>query len=166
MNRSFEYLLESPHWGDSNKYTKHMLLGFNAIFLHTVALTVTCWDKVLCHYNEIVVVSSVDIKRIECTFWLISCRQNPLLKRGILKKEIICPQSSIVFLLEYILFRRTAVGKGWGVRVCVCVWGEREGRDRGAKQFDSSENIFDLVWCLTAQSTLLHVRSYQAGQFT
>ena len=75
----FGCLLESPHWGDSNKYSKHALCfgcllesphwgdskkifktyaawSFNAIFLHNFSLTVTSSAKVSCysncHYNE------------------------------------------------------------------------------------------------------------------
>ena len=53
----FRYLLESPHWGDSNKYPKHMFFKvLNTIFLYNLWLIVTSEAKVSwqsdCYYNE------------------------------------------------------------------------------------------------------------------
>ena len=52
----FGYLLESPHWCDSNKYSKHVAWSFNAMFLPNFSLIVISWAKISwhlnCHYNE------------------------------------------------------------------------------------------------------------------
>ena len=50
----FGHLLELPHWGDSNKYPKHMLL--EVLMQYSFIISVTSWAKVSwhsnCHYNE------------------------------------------------------------------------------------------------------------------
>ena len=52
----FGYLLESPHWGDSNKYPKHGAWSFNAIILAQFLINCHLLNEVSwhsnCHFNE------------------------------------------------------------------------------------------------------------------
>ena len=68
----FRYLLELPHWGNSNKYPKHMFLEvLNTIFLPNFWLIVIAWAKGLYCTSQIIIrmyfaiVLSVGIKRLD-----------------------------------------------------------------------------------------------------
>ena len=62
----FEYLIESPQWGESNKYSNRMFLELLiTLFWHKILLIVTFWAKVSCpsncHHREF-------CRCIECQF--------------------------------------------------------------------------------------------------
>ena len=67
----YGYLLESPHWGDSNKYPQHMFLGL----LNTIILNISnCLPQfelrncsiLIVVITNFVVISNVSIKRADC----------------------------------------------------------------------------------------------------
>ena len=70
------YLLELPHWGDSNKYPQHMFLRV----LNTVFLNISNYLPHLEQRNRpiqivvitnFIVISSVGIKRFDCTMKIL-----------------------------------------------------------------------------------------------
>ena len=73
QNVYFGYLLESPRWGDSNKYPKHMLLevlnnNVPAYFLiNCYLLRVGFRASLIVSITSVFVVSSVGIIRVDCT---------------------------------------------------------------------------------------------------
>ena len=67
------YLLESPHWGDSNKYPQHTFLGIlNTVFLNIsnylshLELRNRCIQIAV--ITNFVVISNVGIKRFDCNY--------------------------------------------------------------------------------------------------
>ena len=66
------YLLESPRRGDSNKYTQHMFFGvLNTVFLnisnYLPHLEVRSRSIQIVVITNFVVLSNVDVKRLDCT---------------------------------------------------------------------------------------------------
>ena len=65
------YLLESPHWGDSNKYHQHMFLGvLNTVFLNSsnylAHLELRNLSIQIFVITNFVVISNVGIKKFDC----------------------------------------------------------------------------------------------------
>ena len=77
QNICFGYLLESPYWGDSNKYPKHMLLEvlmqYSCIVFHYLSsLEQRFRDIQIVIITNFVVVSNVAIKRADSIVKILS----------------------------------------------------------------------------------------------
>ena len=62
----FGYLLESPHWGDSNKYPKHMLLEVLLQYSCIISPQQSPLERRLLDIQN--VISSVGLKRVDCIY--------------------------------------------------------------------------------------------------
>ena len=71
-NKCFEYLLESPHWGDSHKYPKHTFYGVIRI-KRGLSYISLCPFRILCNSKFILMARSLETNAVVVTRGHCTC---------------------------------------------------------------------------------------------